>query len=182
VIDLAHAKSLLAPSTHLTAPLPSGRQVQAIPIDDSSTRLGAPCVFAKLPHPIQKIFENFPVTDGLQVDSLIMFLRVLVRIRYMHLSEYIADIKEIAAALHQDTDEAIVVSTILDGLHLRQRNHLVFCVKPRDYAGLDSMCVYAHNIAHRNHEDTTVRTNYEETSQRRRPNISLLRVITRRSR
>jgi hypothetical protein len=26
---------------------------------------------------------------------------------------------------------------------------------------------------------TTVRTNYEETSQRRRPNISLLRVITR---
>jgi hypothetical protein len=196
VNDLAHAKSLLAPSTHLTAPLPSGSQVQAISIDDSSTRLGAPWVFAKLPHPIQKMFENFPVTDGLQVDSLIMFLRVLVRIRYMapafnistpqilqilyghtkgplasktmaaihrgytleayhgdvlasfippramlpllnflyyspqgfkeHLSDYIANIKEIAAALHQDTHEAIVVSTILHGLHPRQRNHLEF--------------------------------------------------------
>jgi hypothetical protein len=30
---------------------------------------------------------------------------------------------------------------------------LVFCDKPHDYAGLDSMCVYAHNIAHRDHED-----------------------------
>jgi hypothetical protein len=81
--DLAHAKSLLAPSTHVTTPLPSRGQGQAIPIDDSLTRLGAPCVFAKLPHPIQKMFENFPVTEGLQVDSLIRFLRVLVRIRYM---------------------------------------------------------------------------------------------------
>jgi hypothetical protein len=60
VNDLAHAKSLLAPSTHLTAPLPSGSQVQAIPIDDSLTRSGAPCVFAKLPHPIQKCLRIFP--------------------------------------------------------------------------------------------------------------------------
>jgi hypothetical protein len=31
---------------------------------------------------------------------------------------------------------------------------LVFCDKLRDYSGLDGMCVYAHNIAHRDHEDT----------------------------
>jgi hypothetical protein len=71
-----------------------------------------------------------------------------------HISGYTADIKEIAAVLHQDTDEAAVVSTILDGLHPRQRNRLVFCDRPRDYAGLDSMCVYAHNVAHRDLENT----------------------------
>jgi hypothetical protein len=32
-----------------------------------------------------------------------------------HLSDYIADIKEVAAVLRQDTDE-VVVDTILDGL------------------------------------------------------------------
>jgi hypothetical protein len=221
--DLARSKLPAAPFSHLNAQLPSRSQVQAITIDDSSTWLGAPCVFAKISNPIQKMFENFPVTDGLQVDSLISFLRVLVRIRYMalafdistpqllqifyghtkgllasktmaaiycgdtleayhqdvlayfipprvmlpllnslyyrpqrseeHLSDYIADIKEIAAVLHHDSDEAAVVSTILDGLHPRQRNRLVFCDKPRDYAGLDSMCVYAHNVAHHDQED-----------------------------
>jgi hypothetical protein len=69
------------------------------------------------------------------------------------LSDCIADIKEVAAALRQDTDEVAVVGTILDGLHPRQRNRLVFCDKPRDYAGLDSMCVYARNIAYPDYGD-----------------------------
>jgi hypothetical protein len=221
--DLARSKLPAAPFSHFNAQLPPSSQFQAIPIDNNSTRLGAPCVFAKISNRIQKMFENFPFTDGLQVDSLISFLRVLVRIRYMapafdistsqllqicygytkgllasktmaaiyrgdtleayhqdvlasfipprvmlplsnsfyyrpqrsedHLSDYIADIKEIAAVLDHDTDEAAVVSTILDGLHPRKRNRLVFCDKPRDYAGLDSMCVYAHSIAHHDQED-----------------------------
>jgi hypothetical protein len=83
VNDLAHAKLIAAPSSLLSAQVPSGSQVQAIPIRDCLTQLGAPCIFDKLPHPIQKMFENFPVTDGLQVDSLIIFLRVLGRIWYI---------------------------------------------------------------------------------------------------
>jgi hypothetical protein len=70
-----------------------------------------------------------------------------------HLSDYIADIKEVAAVFRQDIDEVAVFGTILDGLHPRQRNRLVFCDKPRDYAGLDSMCVYARNIAYSDYED-----------------------------
>jgi hypothetical protein len=56
--DLARFKLLAAPSNHFDAQLPSGSQVQAIPIDYSLTRLGAPCVFAKLPRPIQKLFKK----------------------------------------------------------------------------------------------------------------------------
>jgi hypothetical protein len=42
------------------------------------------------------------------------------------LSAYVTDIKEIAAVLRHDTEELAVVRTILDGLHPRQRNCLVF--------------------------------------------------------
>jgi hypothetical protein len=69
-----------------------------------------------------------------------------------HLSDYIADIKKVAAVLPQDTDQ-VVVDTILDGLHPRQRNRLVFCDERRDYAGFDSMCVYACNITYLDYED-----------------------------
>jgi hypothetical protein len=44
------------------------------------------------------------------------------------LSVYVSDIKEMAAVLRQDSNEADVVRTILDGLHPRERNRLVFCV------------------------------------------------------
>jgi hypothetical protein len=81
--DLARSRLPAAPFSHFNTQLPSSSQVQATHVDDISTRLRPPCVFAKISNPIQKMFENFPVTDGLQVDSLISFLRVLVRIRYM---------------------------------------------------------------------------------------------------
>jgi hypothetical protein len=81
--DLARSRLPAAPFSHFNAQLPSSSQFQAIPIDDSSTRLRAPCLFAKISNPIQKMFENFPVTDGLQTYSLISFLRVLVQIQYM---------------------------------------------------------------------------------------------------
>jgi hypothetical protein len=61
-----------------------------------------------------------------------------------HLSDYIADIKEVEAFLHQDIDEVAVVDTILDVLHPRRRNRLVFCDKPCDWTA----CVYTHNIAY----------------------------------
>jgi hypothetical protein len=61
-----------------------------------------------------------------------------------HLSDYVTDIKEIAAVFRQDTDEGVVVNTILDGLNLSQRNRLVFFDKPRNYAELDNMCIYSH--------------------------------------
>jgi hypothetical protein len=235
--DLARSEVLAAPCSHLNVQLSSHSQVQIGLIDDSSTRLGASSVFAKISNPIQKkkMCENLPVTDGLQVHSLIRFLRVLVRIRYMapvfgiftsqslqifyghtkgllasktmagiyrgdtleayheyvlasfipprvmlpllnslyyrpqrsdeHLSDYIADIKEIPSVLHQDTDEAAVLSAILDGLHPRQWNRLVFCDRPRDYVRLDSMCVYSHNAAHRDLE------NSPDPSLRRTPSL-----------
>jgi hypothetical protein len=42
---------------------------------------------------------------------------------------YFTDIKEMAAISHQDMDEAVVVHTILDGLHPREQNCLVLCDK-----------------------------------------------------
>jgi hypothetical protein len=68
---------------------------------------------------------------------------------------YVSDIKEMAAVLRQDSNEVDVVRTILDGLHPRERNRLVFCERPRNYADLDSMCVYAHNIPSNDHYDIT---------------------------
>jgi hypothetical protein len=62
------------------------------------------------------------------------------------LSMYVADIKEMAAVLRQNVDEAAVVRTIVDGLRPRERNRLVFCDRLRNYADLDNMCVYAHNV------------------------------------
>ena len=44
------------------------------------------------------------------------------------LAAYITDIKEIAAVLRQDADEAAVVRNILDGLHPRERSRLVFVI------------------------------------------------------
>lgn len=41
------------------------------------------------------------------------------------LPAYVTDIKEMTAVLRQDTDEAAVVLTILDGLHSREWNRLV---------------------------------------------------------
>jgi hypothetical protein len=70
-------------------------------------------------------------------------------------SVYVSDIKEMAAALRQDSNEADVVRTILDGLHPHERNRLVFCERPRNYADLDNMCVYAHNIPSNDHNDIT---------------------------
>jgi hypothetical protein len=177
---------------------------------------GAPFAFAKLANPIEKMLADLGITDGLDVGTLLKFLRVLVRLRdlvgmsrfppsqilqvfygftkgalasktiaaihrgdtldaYHHdvlaffippramlpllqseyfrpqrpgepLSVYVANIKEMAAVLRQDADEAAVVRTILDGLNPRERNRLVFCDRPRNYADLDNMCVYAHNI------------------------------------
>jgi hypothetical protein len=72
-----------------------------------------------------------------------------------HLSDYVTDIKEIAAVLRQDIDEAAIVSTILEGLDPCQRNRLVFADKPPNYAELDKVCIYAHNISNPVHDVTT---------------------------
>jgi hypothetical protein len=72
-----------------------------------------------------------------------------------HLSDYVTDIKEIAAVFRQDMDEAAVVSTILDGLNHSQRNCLVFADKPHNYAELDNVCIYAHNISNQVHDSST---------------------------
>jgi hypothetical protein len=61
------------------------------------------------------------------------------------LSDYVTDIKEIAAVFRQDTDKGVVVNTILDALNPNQRNHLVFVDKPHNYTELDNMCIYSHN-------------------------------------
>jgi hypothetical protein len=53
-----------------------------------------------------------------------------------------------AVVLRQDENERSVVQVIIEGLHPRERNRLVFCDKPRTYADLDNMCVYARNIAY----------------------------------
>jgi hypothetical protein len=45
--------------------------------------LGAFFTFAKLPSPIQKILVDLRITDGLDVDMLLKFLRVLVRLRVL---------------------------------------------------------------------------------------------------
>jgi hypothetical protein len=50
--DLARSRLPAAPFSHFNAQLQSSSQVQATPIDDSSTRLRAPCVFAKISNPI----------------------------------------------------------------------------------------------------------------------------------
>jgi prephenate dehydratase len=68
---------------------------------------------------------------------------------------YVIDIKEMAAVLRQDADEAAVVRIILDGLHPRERNRLVFCVRPRNFADLDNVCIYAHNITNNDHGNVT---------------------------
>jgi hypothetical protein len=81
--ELARSEVLAAPCSQVSAQLPSSRQILAVPSGDNLTRSGAPGVFAKVPNPIQKMFQNLPVTDGLQVDSRITFLRVLVRMQYM---------------------------------------------------------------------------------------------------
>ena len=182
-------------------------------------------VFAKLPNPVQRMFEGLSPTDGLHLGNLIKFLRVLVRIReslvvfqvppghvlqvfftftkgalasktieairrgdtlhayhesilsffiprrsmlpllnseYLRaqrakepLSMYITDIKEMAAVLQQDANEAVVVRNILDGLHSQERNRLVFCNTPTTYAELDKMCIYAHNILHNDQSHTS---------------------------
>jgi hypothetical protein len=52
---------------------------------------------------------------------------------------------------------------------------LVFSDKPRDYAGLDSMCVYAHNIAHCDQEDVP------GPSSRRTPSSSPRQPLLRNS-
>jgi hypothetical protein len=64
------------------------------------------------------------------------------------LAAYVTDIREMAVVLRQDEDERSVVQVITEGLHPRERNRLVFCDKPRAYAELDNMCVYARNIAY----------------------------------
>jgi hypothetical protein len=80
---LAHCEVLAAPCSQVSVQLPSPSQIQAVLIGNNLTSLGAPYVFAKIPNPVQKMFEKLPVTDGLQVASLISFLRVLVRIQCM---------------------------------------------------------------------------------------------------
>jgi hypothetical protein len=64
------------------------------------------------------------------------------------LSAYVTDIREMAVVLRQDEDERSVVRVIIEGLHPRERNRLVFCDEPHIYADLDNMCVYARNIAY----------------------------------
>jgi hypothetical protein len=81
--ELARSEALAAPCSQVSAQSPSPGQIQAVPVGDNLTRLGAPYVFAKIPNPVQKMFEKLPVTDVLQVSSLIIFLRVLVRMQYM---------------------------------------------------------------------------------------------------
>jgi hypothetical protein len=177
-----------------------------------------PFVFAKLPNPLQKLLDDLPVADGLDISILLRWLRVLVRMRDMSggsgvlhseilhilygstkgalasrtlaaiqrgdtldvyhrdvlasfipsramtplllseyfrpqrpgesLAAYVTDIREMAAVLGQDGDERSVVQVITEGLHPRERNRLVFWDKPRAYADLDNMCVYARNIAY----------------------------------
>jgi hypothetical protein len=95
--------------------------------------------------------------DAYHDDVLVAFIPPRLKLRLLnslyyrpqaaeeHLSDYVTDIKEIAAVFRQDTDEGMVVNTILDGLNLSERNRLVFVDKPRNYAELDKMCIYAHN-------------------------------------
>jgi hypothetical protein len=53
------------------------------------------------------------------------------------LSEYICNIKEMAAVFCQDSDESTVVRTVLDGLHSQERNRLVFCGRPCSFFRFD---------------------------------------------
>ena len=215
---LTHSPSLVVDP----ASQPNDRSILGnLPTTGVSTYPGSisafPFVFAKLPNPVQQMFQGLPVTDGLDLSQLINFLRVLVRSSHIltvfqvppvhvlqgfygftkgalasktfdairrgdtlqayhesileffiptramlplisshylraqranePLAAYITDIKEIAAVLRQDADEAAVVRNILDGLHPRERSRLVFCDKPATYAELDNMCIYAHNIS-----------------------------------
>ena len=71
------------------------------------------------------------------------------------ISMYITDIKEMAAVLKQDANEAAVVRNILDGLHPQERNRLVFCDAPTTYAELDKMCIYAHSILRNDQRHTS---------------------------
>jgi hypothetical protein len=85
------------------------------------------------------------------------------------LSMYVADIKEMAAVLCQDVDKAAMVRTILDGLHHRERNRLVFCDRPRNYADLENVCIYAHNIPYSdksNVSDSGLRTSSHTAAAR----------------
>jgi hypothetical protein len=176
-----------------------------------------PFAFAKLPNPVRKLLVDLRVADGLEVGTLLKWLRVLIRMRDMSvgsgafhtqilhilygftkgalasrtlaaihrgdtldvyhrdvlaffipprvmtplllfeyfrhqrpgesLAAYVTDIREMAVVLRQDEDERSVVQVIIEGLHPRERNRLVFCDKPRTYEDLD-MCVYARNIAY----------------------------------
>jgi hypothetical protein len=63
--ELPRSEVLAAPYSQVSAQLPSPSQIQTVPIGDNLTSLGAPYVFAKIPNPIQKMFEKLPVTDGL---------------------------------------------------------------------------------------------------------------------
>jgi hypothetical protein len=71
--ELLRSDVLAAPCSQESAQLLSPSQIQAVPTRDNLTRLGAPCVFPKIPNPIRKMFENLSVTDGLQVDILSVF-------------------------------------------------------------------------------------------------------------
>jgi hypothetical protein len=217
--------TLRAPSGHVDLVNP---RVDRFPITShhaSSGLLGShgssfatPFAFAKLPNPVQKLLVDLPVADGLDVGTLLKWLRVLIRMRDMSggsgasqtqilhilcgftkralasrtlaaihrgdtldvyhrdvlaffipprvmtplllseyfrpqrpgesLAAYVTDIREMAVVLRQDEDERSVVQVITEGLHPRERNRLVFCDKPRTYADLDNMCVYARNIAY----------------------------------
>jgi hypothetical protein len=81
--ELARSEVLAAPCSQVSAQLPSPSQIQAVLIGNNLTGLGAPYIFAKISNPVQKMFEKLPVTDNLQVGSLISFVRVLVWMQYM---------------------------------------------------------------------------------------------------
>jgi hypothetical protein len=217
--------NLRAPSGHVDLVNP---RVDRSPITSHHASFGllgshgntyaTPFAFAKLPNPVQKLLQDFPVADGLEVGTLLTWLRVLISIRDMNgalgtfqtqilhilygftkgvlasrtlsaihrggtldvyhrdvlaffiptrvmtplllaeyfrpqrsgesLAAYVTDIKEMAGVLRQDEDERSVVQVITEGLRPSERNRLVFCDKPRTYADLYNLCVYARNIAY----------------------------------
>jgi hypothetical protein len=85
--DLTRPNFTAGASNNQYAQLPSSSQVQPIPHNDSGSGLRSPLASPKLLNPLHKMFDNLSLSflfcKRTTCGSLINFLRVLVRIRYM---------------------------------------------------------------------------------------------------
>jgi hypothetical protein len=134
--------NLRAPSGHVDLVNP---RVDRSPITShhaSSGLLGShgntyatPFPFAKLPNPVHKLLVDLPVADGLEVGTLLKWLRVLIRMRDMSGASGAFE-TQILHILYGFTKGALASRTLAaihrgDALDVYHRDVLAFFISPR---------------------------------------------------